>query len=128
MVKATYAKIFLPKKSNLITFICSMRLLANLHFTAVIRMAEQIVAWNFIYETFLVYFGLVIFLLQRYEIFFRETVPPREVIYKGTILLIHGQSFSSLTWLENSTMQVILKYWVLHEFSHILLLISPGKF
>ncbi|VDP17931.1 unnamed protein product [Onchocerca flexuosa] len=46
------------------------------------------------------------FLAGRYEIFFRETVPPREIIYKGTILLIHGQSFSSSTWLENSTMQI----------------------
>lgn len=46
------------------------------------------------------------FLAGSYEIFFRETVPPREVIYKGTILLIHGQSFSSSTWLEHSTMQV----------------------
>uniref|UniRef100_A0A915Q1V3 Ribosomal protein/NADH dehydrogenase domain-containing protein n=1 Tax=Setaria digitata TaxID=48799 RepID=A0A915Q1V3_9BILA len=46
------------------------------------------------------------FLAGRYEIFFRETVPPQEVIYKGTILLIHGQSFSSSTWLENSTMQI----------------------
>ncbi|KAM3726393.1 Protein ABHD14A [Dirofilaria immitis] len=46
------------------------------------------------------------FLAGRYEIFFRETVPPREIAYKGTILLIHGQSFSSSTWLENSTMQI----------------------
>uniref|UniRef100_A0A8R1XYT7 AB hydrolase-1 domain-containing protein n=1 Tax=Onchocerca volvulus TaxID=6282 RepID=A0A8R1XYT7_ONCVO len=46
------------------------------------------------------------FLAGRHEIFFRETVPPREIIYKGTILLIHGQSFSSSTWLENSTMQI----------------------
>uniref|UniRef100_A0AAF5PH79 AB hydrolase-1 domain-containing protein n=1 Tax=Wuchereria bancrofti TaxID=6293 RepID=A0AAF5PH79_WUCBA len=46
------------------------------------------------------------FLAGGYEIFFRETIPPQEVIYKGTILLIHGQSFSSSTWLENSTMQI----------------------
>ncbi|VDN01665.1 unnamed protein product [Thelazia callipaeda] len=46
------------------------------------------------------------FLAGSYEMFFRETVPPREIDCKGTILLIHGQSFSSSTWLENSTMQI----------------------
>lgn len=59
--------------------------------------------------------------------FFRETVPPREVMYKGTILLIHGQSFSSSTWQENSTMQVVSRYHILNEiFLHPLAFLFKG--
>ncbi|VDM50022.1 unnamed protein product, partial [Toxocara canis] len=41
-----------------------------------------------------------------HEIFFRKADPPRNNYAKGTVLLIHGQSYSSATWLENSTMQI----------------------
>uniref|UniRef100_A0A0M3I9A5 Hydrolase_4 domain-containing protein n=1 Tax=Ascaris lumbricoides TaxID=6252 RepID=A0A0M3I9A5_ASCLU len=43
---------------------------------------------------------------QKHEIFFRKADPPRNNYAKGTVLFVHGQSYSSATWLENSTMQV----------------------
>ncbi|VDD94024.1 unnamed protein product [Enterobius vermicularis] len=44
---------------------------------------------------------------RNHEIFYRKTDPPRNNFAKGNVLLIHGQSYSSSTWLEHSTMQVL---------------------
>uniref|UniRef100_F1L4G9 Abhydrolase domain-containing protein 14A n=1 Tax=Ascaris suum TaxID=6253 RepID=F1L4G9_ASCSU len=44
--------------------------------------------------------------LTKHEIFFRKADPPRNNYAKGTVLFVHGQSYSSATWLENSTMQI----------------------
>uniref|UniRef100_A0A0N5AU26 AB hydrolase-1 domain-containing protein n=1 Tax=Syphacia muris TaxID=451379 RepID=A0A0N5AU26_9BILA len=41
-----------------------------------------------------------------HEIFYRKCDPPRNNFAKGNVLLIHGQSYSSATWIEHSTMQV----------------------
>ncbi|VDN55691.1 unnamed protein product [Dracunculus medinensis] len=46
-------------------------------------------------------------IFKEYEIFYRNADPPLNNFAKGNVLLIHGQSFSSSTWLQHSTMEVI---------------------
>ncbi|VDK61264.1 unnamed protein product [Anisakis simplex] len=46
------------------------------------------------------------FFFQNHEIFFRKADPPRNNYAKATVLFLHGQSYSSATWLEHSTMQI----------------------
>ncbi|MFH4979389.1 hypothetical protein AB6A40_006098 [Gnathostoma spinigerum] len=44
--------------------------------------------------------------LPEHEVFYLLTEPPRNNFAKGNVLLVHGQSYSSAVWLENSTMQI----------------------
>lgn len=45
--------------------------------------------------------------VQTQDIFFREALPPSGNFAKGSILLLHGQAFSSANWLEHRTQEVL---------------------